>query len=405
MGDHLQSAARRRFLSFLAASPLAASAGVGLRAFAQDDAPYLISSAEEALNVFELQAVAERTIPPAHYGYLAGGVLDDRTIEANRRGYDKWGLRARRLVDISRIDLSIELFGETWNSPVALCPVSSQRAFHAEGEAAVAAASGERGALQILSTLTTTPIEQVIELRERPVWFQLYPTNNLDIAEQLVARADAAGASAIVFTVDLLGGGMRRETEALWARRDDRDCTVCHDRSRGYDFARKSMFSDFDMAGVFTPLNSTLTWDYVDRLREMTDKRVLVKGVMTPEDAELAIGRGVDGIIVSNHGGRSEDSLIGTVDVLPEILQTVNGRIPVLIDGGIRRGADAFKALALGASAVCIGRPYCWGLGAFGRDGAAAAMRLIDEELTQTMRQAGVTRVSDIGPEHVARLG
>ena len=393
-------AARRQFLAWLAATPLAAGA---LQAMAQTPST-VITSAEQALNVFELEAVARQTIPPSHWGYLTGGVQDDRSLVTNRTAYDRWGLRPRRLVDVSKVDTSVKLFGETWSSPIALSPVSSQRAFHADGERASALAAGKRNALQILSTLTTFSIEDVIKAHGHPVWQQLYTTNIPRLGEQVVARAEAAGASAIVFTIDLLGGGQRRETQAIFARTDSRTCATCHTPRTGYDFSRKRMFDGLDMTGALTPNSNALTWDYVSRLRDLVKTRLLVKGVMTAEDATLAIKRGVDGIIVSNHGGRAEDSLVGTLDVLPEIAQVVKGRVPILIDGGIRRGSDAFKALALGASMVCIGRPYCWGLGAFGEDGVTAALRLLDEELIATMRQCGVTNIAAIKKDRLTKL-
>ncbi len=392
-GDRIE--ARRRFLRWVAAAPFAAAGAGALEALGQAPSPSLIKSAADALNVFELEAVARRAIPPAHWGYLAGGVLDDRTVESNRSAYTRWGIRARRLVDVSRVDISTTLFGEAWNTPIALAPVSSQMAFHPEGERAVAAAARRRNALMLLSALTTVSVEDVMSNRGGRVWQQLYPTNRTEIGEQVAARAEAAGASAIVFTVDL-ANGQRREAQALGARLDSRQCTSCHAPRAGYDFSRKRMFDGLDLAGVATPTNPRLTWDYLGRLRDRVKTRLLVKGIMTPEDADLAIRRGVDGLIVSNHGGRAEESLIGTLDVLPDIAEAVNRRVPVLIDGGIRRGPDAFKALALGASMVCIGRPYCWGLGAFGEDGVDAALSLLDEELASTMRQAGVTSLAGI---------
>ncbi len=398
-------AARRRFLQWLVATPLAAATGAtALQALAQLPPPG-IASAGDALNVFELEAIARQKVPPAHWGYLTGGVQDDRTIASNRSAYDRWGLRPRRLVDVSRVSTSVSLFGETWNSPIALSPVSSQRAFHADGERAAASAAGKRNALQILSTLTTVSVEDVIKAHGHPVWQQLYTTNVPALGEKVVARAEAAGASAIVFTIDLLGGGHRRETQALLARTDTRTCSTCHAPRAGYDFSRKPMFDGLDMTGALSPNSNSLTWDYVSRLRDLTRTRLLVKGVMTAEDADLAVRHGVDGIIVSNHGGRSEDSLVGTLDVLPEVAAAVNGRVPILIDGGIRRGSDAFKALALGASVVCVGRPYVWGLGAFGEEGVAAALRLLDEELVQTMRQCGVTSIAQITKDRLVKLG
>ncbi len=237
MNDAVTIARRRRFLRYLAASPFAASGMAALGAppgFGQvqgaapvpSDAAALISDPRQALNVFELEAVAAKTMRPAHFGYLETGVLDDRTIEANRRAYSRWGVRARRLVDVSKVDLSIELFGEKWASPVGLAPVAAQRAFHQDGERPAAKAARTRDALMILSTLTTVSIETVIADRTRPVWFQLYPTSDLGIARKLVARADSAGAGAIVLTVDLLPGGMRRETQSLLARTGRRQMPV-----------------------------------------------------------------------------------------------------------------------------------------------------------------------------------
>jgi 4-hydroxymandelate oxidase len=387
-------AARRRFLAFLAASPLAAS----WSAYAQRKIAADIQQAGDALNVFELEPIAKRNIPPAHFGYLSGGVLGDRTVESNRQAFDAWGLRAKRLVDVSKVDLSITLFGQRLASPVLLSPVSSQRAFHAEGEVAVARAAGKRKAGQLLSALTTYSVEDVISAQgdAARVWQQIYSTNKPEVALKVAARADAAGAGALVLTVDLLGGGMRRETQAIGARADTRECSTCHRQTPGYDFSRKKMFDGLDLAGVVSPNSSALTWDYIARMRDVSKKRLLLKGVMAGEDAEMAVKRGVDGIIVSNHGGRAEESLIGTLDVLPEIVAAVKGRIPVMIDGGFRRGTDVFKAIALGASAVCIGRPYVWGLGAFGEDGVDVAMDLIDEELASAMRQTGVTSIAGI---------
>lgn len=405
-----EQVARRRFLGFLAASPLAAAlfpAGLGSAGAQAADAPTsAITAAEQAMNVFDLQAVAQRTMRPAHYGYLQTGVLDDLTVAANRDGFKKYGFRARRLVDVGAVDLSVELFGQTWASPVALAPVSSQRAFHQDAERPSAKAARARGALQMISTLTNVSFETLIDDRQAPLWFQLYPTNDPTTARRLVERADAAGAGAIVLTVDLLAGGMRRETQIALARQDTGDCQQCHDPAAGFAgyLKRKAMFDGVDLTRTKTLGDPKLTWDYVRLVRGWTKKPVIVKGVMSGHDAEQALAHGADGLVVSNHGGRAEESLIGAIDVLPEIVTAVRKRVPVLIDGGFRRGPDVFKALGLGASAVCIGRPYIWGLSAYGQLGVETAMRLIDEELISTMRQAGLGRVSQISAADVVKL-
>ena len=392
--------ARRRFLSWLAASPLLAAP-----ARAEDPAP-LITSASQALNVFELQAVAARNIPPAHYGYLMTGVLDDRTIAANIAAYSHWGLVPRRLAGVERPDLTMRLFGETWASPVALCPLGSQRAFHPEGEIGSAKAAKARSALQMLSTVASTGVEAVIAARGGPVWFQVYPTDDFEVTKALVRKADAAGASAIVLTLDLMDDGMRRETMQRLARLDTRQCSACHGEAgprSAMANLRKPNFEGIDTSKVRN-LQHSYTWDYVSRLREVTKKPLVAKGIMSAEDAHTALKHGCDGIIVSNHGGRAEESLVPTLDVLPEVVKAVGGKAPVIVDGGIRRGTDVFKALALGATAVGIGRPYIWGLGAFGQAGVEAAMRLIDEELTQAMRQCGVTPLADLQAANLRRL-
>lgn len=392
--------ARRRFLAFLAASPLLAAPA------SAQDAPGLITSASQALNVFELQAAAARRIPAAHYGYLMTGVLDDKTVALNSQAYSRWGLRARRLVDVSRVDLKCTILGQTWGSPVILSPLGSQRAFHPDGELGSARAANRRSALQVLSTVSSTGIEDVIKARGAPVWYQVYPTNDFEVTKGLIQRADIAGAGAIVLTVDLLAGGMRRETMQRLAREDSRECSTCHGpaEQRFRQFTTRPMFQGLDMSRVISANNPALTWDYVSRVRDLTKKPVLVKGIMTGEDAALALRHGAHGIIVSNHGGRSEDSLVPTLDVLGEVSRAVRGKAPIIVDGGIRRGSDVFKALALGADAVGIGRPYIWGLGAFGQEGVETAMRLIDEELRQSMQQAGVTRLSDIRVTSLQRL-
>ena len=398
---------RRRFLRFLTLG--AAAGGISGAALAQTlrISPRDILEAKEALNVSDFLPIAERTMRPAHFGYLQTGVLDDGTIDANRAAYRNWGIRARRLIDVSRIDLTTKLLGETWASPVVLAPVASQRAYHHEAERPVARAARSRGALQILSTMTNISIETVIADRQGPIWFQLYPTNDMDIAKALVTRADRAGASAIVFTADLLSGGMRRETQEHLARMDPGDCSSCHDRSAGFAdlVRRKAMFDRFDLGEARTLNNPSLTWEFIRRLRDWTDKKVLVKGIMTPEDAEMALAYGADGLIVSNHGGRAEESLVGTLDALPAIAEKINRRVPLLLDGGIRRGTDVFKALALGASAVCVGRPYIWGLSAFGSEGVEAVLNILDEELRSVMQQAGVTRIGAIGRNNLTPLG
>src|SRR5262245_44536342 len=395
-----RAAQRREFLKYLAASPLLAAgvpewlAGFIGDAEAQEDfgKRAVITSPSDALNLFDFEAAARQKLPPAHFGYLATGVDDDATLRANRTGFSKFQIRTRRLVDVTRVDTSTELFGVTWKTPIALAPVGAQKAFHPDGEVASARAAAKRGHMMILSTGTTTSVADVTSARGAPVWFQLYPTNTWRITEALVKRAESAGCPVLVFTVDL-PAGRNTETEKRFAREDTSQCSSCHHPSwQGY-FRRKSMFEGLDLTGV-TMFAPALTWEFVRRLKDATTMKLVLKGLETREDAALALQHGVDGIIVSNHGGRAQEGGRSTIECVPEVVDAVQGKIPVLVDGGFRRGTDVFKALALGARAICIGRPYAWGLSAFGQPGVEKVLQLLTREFELMMRHAGVTSLA-----------
>jgi isopentenyl diphosphate isomerase/L-lactate dehydrogenase-like FMN-dependent dehydrogenase len=386
---------RREFLKFLAGSPLF---------LWENEDPPLIAKPEDALSVLEFEPLAKKALPPAHYGYLASGVDDDLTLRANREAFGHIQIRPRRLVDVTNVDLSIDLFGTRWETPIVLAPVGSQRAFHPDGEIAVAKAAKAKGHLQILSTMTTASVEDVTAARGAPVWYQLYPTAKWAVTEALVRRADAAGCPVLVLTVDLPVIS-NRETASELARLDDRDCSACHELSVSTYFRvdRKPMFDGLDTSGLRDLDAPQVTWDFIARLRRITDMKILLKGIVTREDAKLAVDGGLDGIIVSNHGGRAEESARGTIESLPEVVEAVSGRIPVLVDSGFRRGTDIFKALALGADAIAVGRPYLWGLAAFGQPGVEAVLDILRNELALAMRLAGVTSISGITRDFVIR--
>jgi isopentenyl diphosphate isomerase/L-lactate dehydrogenase-like FMN-dependent dehydrogenase len=419
---------RRRFLGFLAGSPLFATGGVDLAALrrlfrgtspeqrralgliqqaAQD--PPLISAPGQALDVLDFESVARKTLPPAHWGYLATGTDDDATIAANREGFQRYALRMRRLVDVSRVDPSVELLGVRWPTPIVLCPVGSQKAFHPEGEIAVARAARTKGHLQVLSTVATSSVEDVIAARGAPVWFQLYHRPDWSETRQMIRRAEQAGCPAIVFTVDLMGGS-NRLTMLRSQLLDPRPCENCHLGrpapgvsglvGLGEDVRRKPMLADLQ-PGTSGPEVGTPTWDFVKRIRDATSMKVFIKGIVAGEDAELAIGHGASGIFVSNHGGRAENSRRATIASLPEVVAGVRGRVPVIVDGGFRRGTDVFTALALGATAVGVGRPYIWGLASFGQEGVEAVLTILRRELEMVMRQAGTTSVNRITRQSV----
>ena len=397
---------RRAFMRFLAASPLYVGAAHFGRSFAQSvpaqagDAP--TARAGDALDVFDLEPLAHRNIPPAHWGYLASGVDGEETLRANREAFSHYQLQTRRMIDVSKIDMSVELFGSKFNSPIVLCPLGAQKAFHPEGEIAVAKAARARGHLQILSTVTSTGVEDVIAARGAPVWFQLYTTSSFDLTTKLVRRAEAAGCPAVAVTVDL-PAGRNLETAPRFARTDTRTCTACHAPGGSALFSRP-MFSQLDTAGVQIA-SASLTWDFIKKLRDVTRMKILIKGLESGQDAGLAVTHGADGIIVSNHGGRATETGRGTLECLPEIVAAVRGRVPVVLDGGVRRGTDVLKALALGATAVGIGRPYIWGLGAYGQAGVDRVLELLNNELMLAMVGVGARNLREITRAAIIRPG
>ena len=412
-----RSVSRRRFIQFLAGSPLLVGGGASAIAqpllpkphlpdplpWAPLDAGQLIKDPKEAINVFDFEPAMRQNVPPAHFGYMASGVDNEVTLRANREDFLKLKLRPRRLVDVSKVDMSIEILGQKYPTPIIIAPVSAQKAFHVEGEVAVARAARAGNHLQILSTVATSSVEEVSAARGAPVWFQLYATNKWEVARSLVTRAEKAGCPVVAVTVDL-PGARNSETQVRLQRTDARQCSSCHDRSSlQADRKRLPMYDGVDLSGLAYTRSSQMSWDFIKRLRDTTRMKIVIKGLLAHEDASLAADAGIDAIIVSNHGGRSEDSGRSTIDALPEIVEAVGGRMPILIDGGFRRGTDIVKALALGARGVCIGRPYIWGLGAFGQPGVERVLELLRIELRTVMEQLGAPTIKDLVPAMVRK--
>jgi isopentenyl diphosphate isomerase/L-lactate dehydrogenase-like FMN-dependent dehydrogenase len=382
---------RRWLLARLAAVPAIAAA----TRIAWAEAETAPSALDQMLNVMDFEPVARAAMPPAHWGYLATGVDDDRTVAINHEAFSQVEIRARRFVDVSKVDLSVSMFGVTHPSPVYLSSVSHQRAFSpVEGEIGTARAAAARSALMLLSNVASTGVEDVTEARGGPVWMQLYATDDWEVTKSIVKRAERAGCPAIAFTVDNMPG-RNNETLLRAMREDKRVCTSCHvNNSR--DPLRAPMYQGIDVSRVKELSPSALSWDYLDRLRDLVSVKLLIKGIVTGEDAAGCVEHGADGIIVSNHGGRNEETLRASIACLPEVAAAVAGRVPVLVDGGVRRGTDVFKALALGATAVGIGRPQAWGLAAFGQKGVEAVLAIYDRELRVIMRQAGTPDTASI---------
>jgi len=394
---------RREFFQFLAASTVLTPS---MRALAQQlaessDQPGVIMNTKDALQVMDFEEAARRALPPGHWGYLASGVDDDLTLRANVEAFRHIGLRPRRLVDVSNPDLSTEVFGVRWETPLFVCPVSGQRAFHPQGEMATAAAAKAKRHTMILSTLTTYSVEDVAKTLGTPPWQQLYMPLRWDETEKLVKRIEDAGVPVLVWTVDLLAG-RNTPTMARFRRQDARDCVACHTNGAGTPVpGYRPMYEGLGLDGRFNP--SDATWATFDRLKKLTTMKVMLKGIDSAEDARLAVQHGADGLVVSNHGGRATETLRATIDCLPEVVEAVSGRIPVFLDGGVRHGTDIYKGLASGASGVGIGRPYIWGLSAFGQDGVERVLEILRAELTLTMKQMGTPTVREIIAARVVR--
>ena len=416
-----QAASRRRFIKFLAASPL--FAGTSLAALAQDgltpeglapqrpadpyvwaprDYAHLIADPKEALDVFDFEPVMHKNVPPAHFGYMASGVDDHVTLRANRAGFLKFQLRPRRLVNVSKVDMSTDILGETYQTPIIVDPTGGHKAYHPDGEEGVARAAKAGDHLMILSTQASTSVADVIAARGRPIWSQLYATNKFEVAKHHVASMERQGAIAVAVTVDR-NGGRNQEAALRMKALDPRQCSACHDNSSLEASMRHDpMYDGADLSGLTNIQSSALTWDDIKRLRDVTRMKMVLKGILAGEDAKIAAETGIDAIIVSNHGGRADESGRSTIETLPEIMQ-VSGAMPVLIDSGFRRGTDIVKALCMGAKGVAVGRPYLWGLGAFGEPGVERVLAILRTELMVAMQQVGAPSLKDLRPEMVVK--
>jgi 4-hydroxymandelate oxidase len=398
---------RRSFLGGLGALPAFGSWALAEEPpppsvlFRRDPPP--IVSADQVLDVMGFEPLARVALPPAHFGFIATGVDDDLTVVKNHEAFAHYEIRARRFADLSHLDLSRTVFGARWPSPLYLSAVGSMGAFHPDAERAVAAAAKARSTQLMLSSGSTAPLREVYSAAGATPWQQLYPTDDWAVTTQLVRRAQDAGSTTIVLTVDAHNTHRNNETLRRATLADSRPCTSCH-RDNSHDmWLRNPFFAGLDVSRVtaLAPADLTLAW--FERLRAQVHGRLMVKGIVAGEDAALAVEHGADGVIVSNHGGRNEETLRATIDCLPEVVAATRGRVPVFVDGGIRRGTDIFKALALGATAVGVGRPQAWGLAAFGQPGVEAVIDVLNRELAAIMRQAGTPTIASITSAHVVR--
>jgi len=348
--------------------------------------------------VTDLEAIARQKLPKGVYDYYAGGAEDEQTVHANRDAYRHVYLRPRALVGVARVDTATTVLGIPISLPVLLAPVAYQRMADPEGEVATARAAAAAGTLMVVSTIATASIEEVASAAPAaPRWFQLYVAPEREISEHLIARAEAAGYRALCLTVDtpLLG---RRERDVR--NRFNPGMALANFEGDIAWMPRTQSGSSFAV-GASRLLDPSLTWETIRWMRGRTKLPIIVKGVIAASDVEPAIEAGVSGIVVSNHGGRQLDGCEPTLAALPNVVEAAAGRVEVYVDGGVRRGTDVVKALALGARAVLVGRPIVWGLAAAGQAGVATALEMLRSELAMAMALCGCPTIDAIGRELV----
>ncbi len=346
------------------------------------------------INIGDFERAARERMERTAFEYYAGAACDEQTLAGNCDAFTRILIRPRVLVDVSRVDVATKVLGESIAMPIMLAPTAFNRLAHPDGECAAARAAGAAGTVMVASTLSTCTLEEIAAAGTGPLWFQLYVYKDREVTKQLVARAEAAGLRALVLTVDtpLLG---RRERDVRNHFALPEQLALANFSSIKTDATRWGDQSSFS-AYVHNLFDASLTWEAVAWLRSLTTLPVLLKGILTAEDARLAAEHGADGIIVSNHGGRQLDGATPSIVALPEVVEAAGDRLPVLMDGGIRRGTDVLKALALGARAVLIGRAYLWGLAADGEAGVSAVLSLLRDELQLAMALAGRPTIAAI---------
>ncbi len=358
----------------------------------------ITSSAEltQLLTLADVEEAARAVLDDAIWAYVAGGAGDDRTVAGNAAAYDALWLRPSVLAaDASPPDTGTTLFGRELSMPILLAPTSPQRLVHEDAELAVARAATRAGVCSIVSTDTHYPFAEIAASTDEAYWFQLYAYGSRDGVEATIAMAEEAGASALVVTVDAYYAANRiRSRRAGFSTPEFIDFGTL--RALGVVEGEIPPGARFDRL--------TLTWDDVARIRAQTSLPLLIKGVLNPVDARRCVEAGADGVIVSNHGGRQLDSVVPTVVALEGIVAELGDETTVLVDGGIRSGVDVVKALALGADAICIGRPYLWGLALAGDAGVLAVLDLLRHELEDALLQLGVGAVGELGSEHLASI-
>ncbi|HKQ73365.1 MAG TPA: alpha-hydroxy acid oxidase [Blastocatellia bacterium] len=349
-------------------------------------------SSVEAVSLSDFESLARERIPRMAYEYISGGAADEITLRWNRESFDRIRLRPRILVDVSNLDTRVTLFGQEMPFPILLAPTAYHRLLHPEGELATVKGAGAAGATLVASMLATTTIDEMAKAATRPLWFQTYILKDRGFTRDLVQRAEGLGCKALCVTVDSPVVGVRnRDQRARFALPPEME------RANLKGLMRPGGNLRPPEGDIYTPiLDASIVWKEIDWLRSFARAPVLLKGVLNPDDADRAVKAGASGIIVSNHGARNLDTVPATIDALPEVADKVAGRIPILMDSGVRRGTDVLKALAMGATATLIGRPYLYGLGVAGSEGVRRVVNILHTEFKIAMALAGRPSLRDL---------
>ncbi|MES2796426.1 MAG: alpha-hydroxy acid oxidase [Bacteroidota bacterium] len=330
----------------------------------------------EIINLFDFEKLAENKMTKMAYEYVASGAADEFTTRWNRQAFDAIKLNPTVLTDVTKLDTSVSLFGHKLAYPILVAPTAFHRIMHPEGELATARGASVASTIYVISSFTTTPLEEIAKVATQPLWFQLYVRDDRAFTKEVVQKAESQGCRALCVTVDTPVAGARNRQQRVKFKLPN-------------DVKAPYMVS-------LGPQKTPLTWADIEWLKSFAKIPVLVKGILNPDDAEKALQAGVSGIIVSNHSGRNLDTVPATIEVLPRIAERVNKRVPILMDGGIRRGTDVLKAIALGANAVLVGKPICFGLACGGAEGVAKVLDILKYEFELAMALSGRATIDSI---------
>ncbi|MGH7825688.1 MAG: alpha-hydroxy acid oxidase [Candidatus Binatia bacterium] len=350
-----------------------------------------MTTVQQPINLFEFEAIAKERLPKEEYDYIAGGATDEISVERNRRAYESWALRPRVLRDVSALDLSTTVLGTKVSLPVLLAPCGGHKRAHPEGEFATYRAAAACGTVLAVSANATTVFEELAKAAQGHLWLQLYPFGDRELTKSWLRRAKDAGYGAVCVTLD-----------SQWPPKRERNIRNDYRGNRGVNYPKAAPNETPKVDADGRPLrrerrtDPAATWKDLEWIKAQAELPVLAKGIMTGEDVELCAEAGADAVIVSNHGGRHLDNTLATVEVLSEAVAAAKGRLEIFLDGGIRRGADVVKALALGAKAVFIGRPLFWGLAVDGEQGVVRVLEILREEIEITMAKCGRPTVAGI---------